>query len=385
MPISKPSSLPRWASDPSAVVTEPSATDKDTGYVPGTPALAAHTNWLLNNLYQWMLYLNDPQSIAAEALQAQTLTVAQLATFSSNVVVDGTLTVGGFEVLTTASPTGVPTSRMVSTTSPLTGGGDLSADRTLGISDFVGSGPSNARGAVPAPGTPAGTAKFLCENATWAVPQGQLLRAPQVLTSGAGATYTPPTNCRAIYVQMVGGGGGGGGAADAFNMSAFGGGGAGGAYAAKYFLTAGATFTYTIGQGGSGGANSGGQGAVGTQTDFSNGSTTVSAKPGSGGQGQTAGTSLIAAAGGNGQVSTGGDVNGMGAPGTHGIRFSGSAGCSGNGGSSAFGGGGVGRVGGGSGNHGFGYGGGGGGGGATALSVVGGAGSDGVIIVWEYS
>ena len=63
-----------------------------------------------------------------------------------------------------------PSARSIATTAPLTGGGDLSADRTLGITDFVGSGASHARGAVPDPGSSAGSTKFLCENGTWATP-----------------------------------------------------------------------------------------------------------------------------------------------------------------------------------------------------------------------
>lgn len=65
-----------------------------------------------------------------------------------------------------------PQSRNINTTAPLTGGGDLSADRTLGITDFGASGGGHARGAVPDPGGSAGTAKFLREDATWAVPPG---------------------------------------------------------------------------------------------------------------------------------------------------------------------------------------------------------------------
>jgi hypothetical protein len=52
----------------------------------------------------------------------------------------------------------------------LTGGGDLSADRTLAISSFGASGSSHASGAVPDPGATAGTTRFLREDATWAVP-----------------------------------------------------------------------------------------------------------------------------------------------------------------------------------------------------------------------
>jgi len=65
-----------------------------------------------------------------------------------------------------------PTTRAINTTAPLTGGGDLSSDRTLAISDFVASGVGHARGAVPDPGASSGTTKFLREDATWAVPSG---------------------------------------------------------------------------------------------------------------------------------------------------------------------------------------------------------------------
>jgi hypothetical protein len=68
----------------------------------------------------------------------------------------------------------VPTSRTITTTAPLTGGGDLSANRTLAISAFTGdAGSGGAAGAVPAP--PAGSAalgKFLKADGTFAVPAG---------------------------------------------------------------------------------------------------------------------------------------------------------------------------------------------------------------------
>jgi hypothetical protein len=60
--------------------------------------------------------------------------------------------------------------RLINTTAPLTGGGDLSADRTLNISTFVASGASHAKGIVPDPGASGGTTKFLREDATFAVP-----------------------------------------------------------------------------------------------------------------------------------------------------------------------------------------------------------------------
>jgi hypothetical protein len=67
---------------------------------------------------------------------------------------------------------GVSSSRAINTTAPLTGGGDLSADRTLAISDFVASGASHARGAVPDPGSTSGATKFLREDGGWSVPVG---------------------------------------------------------------------------------------------------------------------------------------------------------------------------------------------------------------------
>lgn len=64
----------------------------------------------------------------------------------------------------------VASTRTISTTAPLTGGGDLSANRTFGVDDFVASGAGHARGTVPDPGAVGGTTKFLREDASWQVP-----------------------------------------------------------------------------------------------------------------------------------------------------------------------------------------------------------------------
>lgn len=65
--------------------------------------------------------------------------------------------------------TGAPTSRNINTTAPLTGGGDLSSDRTLAISNFVGDfGAGGIRGAVPAPAAgDAAANKFLRASGGW--------------------------------------------------------------------------------------------------------------------------------------------------------------------------------------------------------------------------
>jgi hypothetical protein len=76
--------------------------------------------------------------------------------------------------LTTDLAAKVPTSRTISTTAPLTGGGDLSANRTLDISNFTGdSGSGGAKGAVPAPAAgDAAAGKFLKANGAWVTPSG---------------------------------------------------------------------------------------------------------------------------------------------------------------------------------------------------------------------
>lgn len=71
---------------------------------------------------------------------------------------------------TTAIAAAALASRLISTTAPLTGGGDLSANRTLGASVFVASGGSHASGIVPDPGPSAGSTKFLREDASFNVP-----------------------------------------------------------------------------------------------------------------------------------------------------------------------------------------------------------------------
>lgn len=65
---------------------------------------------------------------------------------------------------------GVPTTRAVNTTAPLTGGGDLSADRTLDINNFGGdAGSGGTKGTVPAPASgDAAAYKILKANGTWA-------------------------------------------------------------------------------------------------------------------------------------------------------------------------------------------------------------------------
>jgi hypothetical protein len=113
----------------------------------------------------------------------------------------------------TISATGtglVPTTRTISTTAPLTGGGDLSANRTLAISDFVASGASHARGAVPDPGSVAGTTKYLREDGSWSIPPGtssgtvSSVTASLPLTSSGGTTPNLVLNYDAASITLNG-------------------------------------------------------------------------------------------------------------------------------------------------------------------------------------
>jgi hypothetical protein len=205
-------------------------------------------------------------------------------------------------------------------------------------------------------------------DASWAsiTAAGQLLRAPQVLTSGV--SYTAPANCTSIYVEAIGGGGGGGG------TSGTGGGGGGGAggYCAKYFtVVAAVSYTYAIGAGGAGGPGGVGSGSAGGNTTFTVGGTTITAGGGAGGGNESAG-----AAGG---TCTNGDMNIAGGGGGSGDNSA----PGGAGGNSFFGGGAPGRLD----SNGFaGTSGGGGSGGSSGFANrTGGAGGAGLIRIWEFS
>lgn len=86
--------------------------------------------------------------------------VVQAVVAGTNVTVDST---NPANPIVSASGV-VPTTRTISTTVPLTGGGDLSANRTLDISTFT----TTVKGAVPPPTTVAG--KVLSDNGTWITP-----------------------------------------------------------------------------------------------------------------------------------------------------------------------------------------------------------------------
>jgi hypothetical protein len=198
-------------------------------------------------------------------------------------------------------------------------------------------------------------------NASWATitASGQLLRAPQILTTGT--SYTTPANCTKIYVEAVGGGGGSGrgGAGDTSGS-----GGAGG-YCAKYFtVTPSTSYTYAIGAGGAGRTGSAGSGTAGGNTTFTVGATTITANGGGGGGSSSGGAGGSAT---NGDLNVTGGGGNAGGPNTDHYPMAGA--------NSFFGGGG--RDGG--------AGSSGGGGGSSYDGSNGLAGGAGLIRIWEYS
>lgn len=144
------------------------------------------------------------------------------------------------------------------------------------------------------------------------------LKGITYLTSGTSATYTTPTGVRALYVEVVGGGGGGGGVDGGGAGTAAGGrSGGGGGYCAKFITSPSASYTYTIGAGGTGGAAGNNNGTDGGTTTFTDGTLTLTANGGALGVGQnaTAGTNN-SIAGGDGGTASGGDLNLSGSMGT---------------------------------------------------------------------
>lgn len=208
----------------------------------------------------------------------------------------------------------------------------------------------------------------------------------QVLTVGSG-TYTTPTGCTAIIVEVVAGGGGGGACPGHASQAAAASGGGSGGYARKLITTPDATYAYTVGAKGTGGAAGSNNGNAGSDSTFGAGGGLITAKGGGVGVLGALGTT-VAFTGpvGGSAVSTGGDVNAGGNPGDPGLRQSATVAFSGAGGASYFGGPGGTRDDDAAGAAATGPGSGGGGAlvSSTNTARAGGDGADGVIVVTEF-
>lgn len=227
--------------------------------------------------------------------------------------------------------------------------------------------------------------RVVSNNANWYILASDLTAIfnKQIFTSGSG-TYTPTSGTKAILVECVGAGGGGGGAAYSAPNTACGAGGGGAGYVKKLITSPSASYAYTVGAGGAGGVAGNNNGAAGTNTTF--GSAFIIAIAGAGGAGAaaTAGV-LINYSPGAGGGASGGDVNIPGSAGLFAWQMQTGYPFGSQGGVSM-----LGVVDGiswnGAGFAGNNYGCGGGGAGSTSTvgNVAGGAGSGGIIIIWEY-
>lgn len=207
----------------------------------------------------------------------------------------------------------------------------------------------------------------------------------QILTVGSG-TYTTPSGCTMIVVEVIGAGGAGGGVTGSATQAGGGGGGGSGAYASKLIVTPAGNYAYTAGAKGSGSA--GGAGGNGANSTFGAGGSLITAPGGTGGPASGTGTTInINQGGAGGVVATGGDINCGGTDGATGARWAATQAVGGAGGSSILGGGGTEQFSGNTaGNNATAYGAGGGGGQVASVNTAraGGNGLDGAIIVMEF-
>lgn len=227
-----------------------------------------------------------------------------------------------------------------------------------------------------------------------AISAGRLIGAPKIITSSG--TYTPSAGTKSIIFECVGGGGGGGGcvaaSSSAHLVSA--GGGAGGT-AMHYVSTLASSYAISIGAGGAAGTTSGTVGGDGGTTSVGTICVATGGKGGGGGNsGAVSSSNTLVSSGGKAGAGTAGNLR-QGAYESAGVAvaaFQSNVGSGG--GSTPYGQGGLptgtstqGAI---AGNSGSGYGAGGSGcasyGASGATSAVsGGAGTQGLVIVWEFA
>jgi len=229
-------------------------------------------------------------------------------------------------------------------------------------------------------------------NPVWADTPGVPVSIQTFYTAG-NFTWTRPAGVGSIRVRCIGGGGSGGGVSCTVGNTAGSGAGGSGSYTEKWYFTAAASYTGTVGAGGAQVADGANNGNAGGQSSFDNAGTQIGAPGGAGGAGYAGAAVPQTIQGGNGGVpGFGGDVNGGGQPGLQGMVIVDGYAAGGNGGSiTPYGRGGVQRFinntnGGAHGVAGDGIGGGGGGTVRynTNTNRHGGAGSDGGVIVEEF-
>ncbi len=219
------------------------------------------------------------------------------------------------------------------------------------------------------------------------LPGYRLLR--KVVLTTADTEFVPSANATMLLVEGVAAGGGGGGCLQAATNSANGGGGGGGAYGWKIILgPLDASYPVSVGARGTGGPAGNNPGTAGGDTTFGTGPL-LSLESGTGGAGDTVATIHVGGLPGRGgrAASCIADYAGNGYPGLYGASLAAAQAFGGPGGGSVLSGGTRGGKGQGAGDNATGYGAGGAGGSIISggISVAGGDGFDGVLIVWEFT
>ena len=163
---------------------------------------------------------------------------------------------------------------------------------------------------VEVPNVSGGTQMVLA-GSDGALPSPGLLNYVYLTTPGSG-TYTPTAGTKRILVEVWGAGGGGGGV-DGIATSghwAKGGSGAGGGYCSKWIASnLAASYSYTVGAGGSGGSAGANDGSTGGSSTFSGTGVSLTANGGAGGIGNTAAAGGTVNYGHLGGSASGGDLN----------------------------------------------------------------------------
>jgi hypothetical protein len=184
---------------------------------------------------------------------------------------------------------------------------------------------------------PKGTLALAWDGSAWEKVGGASFTV--VFTSGTGATFNAPWSGY-FKGTVVGGGAGGAAYNTGDGWKGHNGGSAGGVSVKTYYLTAGATLTYTVGPKGTGGSAGANPGNNGTASTLGDGTTTITGNGGVGGA-RITGSDQLPSLGG---TATNGDLNIPGCQGGLGSLTASPMAVSGQGGDSPFGAGGLSRI-----------------------------------------